>query len=306
MASYVLPKRPKAGPAGPAVAAPSGGFIKNKDMRALRGYIMAHDGHEYDNVGGDSVLVHVSHNYLRAKFPDIRLNLHMTIAAVKDKLYTHCGTAPDWQSLILKDDGKPLCELDDETKKLGFYSVQSGMEIRVIDSDPHSRAKGGGLEDVSQVKKYVMSEEDYDKRKGTLRSYARDQVAKDPNFKFFGKFKPRFQQEQEAKEGKVERGIAEFKDVEGMKVGDRCECQPGNRRGKVVFIDETFFAPGVWVGVEFDEPVGKHTGTVAGKKYFECPDKHGAFLHPKNLEVGDFPEIDLMAELDSDSDEDEL
>lgn len=46
---------------------------------------------------------------------------------------------------------------------LGFYGVQSGMEIHVIDNDPFSLSRMGGLEDVSKIQKYRMSEEDYDK-----------------------------------------------------------------------------------------------------------------------------------------------
>lgn len=42
-------------------------------------------------------------------------------------------------------------------------------QIHVKDDDPFSLTRGGGLEDVSLVQKYRMSEEDYDKRKGTLR-----------------------------------------------------------------------------------------------------------------------------------------
>ncbi len=53
----------------------------------------------------------------------------------------------------------------DDTRMLGYYSVQSGNEIHIIDDNPFSLARGGGLEDVSLVEKYVMSDEDYAKRK---------------------------------------------------------------------------------------------------------------------------------------------
>jgi tubulin-specific chaperone B len=55
-----------------------------------------------------------------------------------------------------------IAKLNDDSKMLGFYGVESGMEIHVVDADPFSMSRGGGLEDVSLVKKYRMSEEDYD------------------------------------------------------------------------------------------------------------------------------------------------
>jgi hypothetical protein len=57
----------------------------------------------------------------------------------------------DHQRLILKQSGETLCELSDNKRMLGFYSVSSGMEIHIIDTDPFSLSRGGGLTDTSLV-----------------------------------------------------------------------------------------------------------------------------------------------------------
>ena len=156
----------------------------SKALATLKNYVTQKDGHEYDLLADGLVSVTVTHNYLTAKMISIRLDLHTTIANVKLKLYTHCGTLPADQCLVLKSDGAVVCEMDNDSRPLGFYGVKSGMEIKVVDTNPHSLAKNGGLEDVSLVKKYRMSDEDYDKRKGTMREYKREMLKKDPNFKF--------------------------------------------------------------------------------------------------------------------------
>lgn len=76
-------------------------------------------------------------------------------------------------------------------------------------------------------------------------------------------------------------------------VGERCEVQSDdgwNKRGVVKFVGLVEFKPGYWVGVEFDEPIGKHSGTVDDIAYFSCRNKHGAFIRPDKVAVGDFPE----------------
>ena len=61
--------------------------------------------------------------------------------------------------------------------------------------------------------------------------------------------------------------------------------------------------PGWWIGVQYDEPVGKNDGSVKGERYFECPQGYGGFIRPDKVQCGDFPNLDdeLFA-----SDDDEI
>jgi hypothetical protein len=68
----------------------------------------------------------------------------------------------------------------------------------------------------------------------------------------------------------------------------------GDGKGVVRFVGETTFCDGTFVGIEFDEPVGKHGGTVDGTTYFECTAPHGIMTTPQNVELAnvdlsDFP-----------------
>lgn len=77
------------------------------------------------------------------------------------------------------------------------------------------------------------------------------------------------------------------------------------KRGIVSFVGTTEFKDGYFVGIAYDEPVGKNNGrfwaltSIDGVVYFTCPNKHGAFVRPNMVLVGDYPEIDLFDELDN-------
>ena len=59
------------------------------------------------------------------------------------------------------------------------------LKIHVTDDDPFSLTRGGALEDLSLVTKYRRSEEDYDKRKGTLRWVSVTALTPPPAYCFF-------------------------------------------------------------------------------------------------------------------------
>ena len=151
----------------------------------------------------------------------------------------------------------------------------------MIDANPF-KAKGE-FDDVSKVEKYEMADEDYEKRTDSVRAFkARNKM---------GRFNPEFAAEAEKKENEGQE------DAKLISKGSRCEVSvPGQqvRRGLVQYVGRPEFASGWWVGVQYDEPVGKNDGTVEGKRYFTCGAKYGGFVRPAYVRTGDYPEdLDL-------------
>lgn len=227
---------------------------------------------------------------------------------MKERFRVHIGTPVDYQQLFLRDtSGHTICELADNSKKLGFYSPQSGMEIHIIDHDPYSLSRNGGLTDVSLVQKYTISEEAYDKRKGTMRDWIREQKKQNPNFKLSAKGGGGGGNSSETSSFAEDPSVTYNADtVQGIAVGSRCEVEPGARRGTVKYVGEVVLeekSKGHWVGVQFDEPLGHNDGSFKNVKLFDCPAGYGAFVRGDKVKVGDFPERDI---LDEDDDEDEI
>jgi tubulin-folding cofactor B len=191
----------------------------------------------------------------------------------------------------------------EDGKTLGYYCVRNNDVIDVIDHDPDSVAANGGLDDVSQVERYVMSDEDYDKRPNTYRAFKAQQLKENPNWIPPWEVKARERRAAELAANPLE-SLESVQDR--VKVDMRCECFPGGRRGAVKYVG--YFGNGprtypdgyvepaqVWVGVQFDEPVGKNDGSFKGKRYFTCEKSYGGFLKPDFVRVGDFPEKDPFA-----------
>ncbi|KAM5237391.1 tubulin-folding cofactor B [Ctenodactylus gundi] len=212
-----------------------------------------------------------------------RYSRSLTIAEFKCKLELVVGSPASCMELELYGaDDKFYSKLDQEDALLGSYPVDDGCRIHVID---HSGARLGEYEDVSQVNRYKMSQEAYDQRQDTVRSFMKRSK--------IGRYneEERAQQEAEA----AQRLLKEETQASAITVGSRCEVRAlgqSPRRGTVMYVGLTDFKPGYWIGVRYDEPVGKNDGSVNGKRYFECQAKYGAFVKPSVVTVGDFPEED--------------
>ncbi|XP_032083257.1 tubulin-folding cofactor B [Thamnophis elegans] len=205
----------------------------------------------------------------------------LTIAEFKCKLELVVGSPASCMELELyTPDDKFVMKLDQDEALLGSYPVDDGFRIHVID---RSGATIGEYEDVSKVEKFQISDTEYEKRTDSARSFMKRS--------HLGQYK-----EMPGKESEAEQKLLEEKALaEAISVGARCEVrvtgQP-SKRGTVMYVGLTEFKPGYWVGIKYDEPLGKHDGSVSGKRYFECQPKYGAFAKPQFVTVGDFPEED--------------
>lgn len=210
-----------------------------------------------------------------------RFNRGLTLAEFKCKLELVVGTPASCMDLELYSlDNKLIMRMDSDDSLLGSYPVDDGCRIHVIDK---SGSRIGEYEDVSKVEKYEISNDAYEKRSDSVRSFLKRNK--------MGQFKD----ESMAKSDLEQKLAMEKSLAETIAIGARCEIHASGqptKRGTVMYSGLLDFKPGYWIGVRYDEPLGKNDGSVNGKQYFQCPPKYGAFVKPQFVTVGDFPEED--------------
>ncbi|XP_010870846.2 tubulin-folding cofactor B isoform X1 [Esox lucius] len=212
-----------------------------------------------------------------------RYNRGITIADFKGKLEMVVGTPASCMELqLFSPTDKFIQKLDDNEALLGSYPVDDDCKIHIID---RSGAQIGEFSDLSKVEKFEIPDEVYEKRTDSVRSFMKKQRV------------GRFNEEETAKkEAELAAREAEEKAAAAaIAVGNRCQVNVVGlpiKIGTVMYVGTVDFKPGHWVGVKYDEPLGKHDGSVKDKRYFECENKYGAFVKPLSVTVGDFPEED--------------
>lgn len=324
--------------------------IKNEDLLSLKSYITAADATQYSSIAASTLVLDLTHSNLHQRHAEIRFDMHDTVDELRRRIHQKTGTPPHSQHLQLKSGGVMYCEIlpnCESERLLGYYNLPLGANVHCIDIDPYSASSGGAYENTSLVEKYRMTDEEYDRRKGTLRDWARHNKEKDPEFSLkrharehaelvearrlyreSGAVKDGFEIESSGivrcsevtptnEPSKVESDKNSKSEVENeygpesirhLSLHSRCQVQPGSRRGEIAYLGEIdeLGGGGYWAGVLLDEPLGKTDGTVksSGVRYFEAPGwNRGGFFRGKNVEAGDFPEIDIMQELEDSDDE---
>ncbi|KAK9448561.1 CAP Gly-rich domain-containing protein [Limtongia smithiae] len=238
--------------------------------------------------------------------------------------------SPSWTITELKIRLEPVTGVPASAQSLEVFVAHSQIPIRITAADedtttlaqvpgapldvPYARLHvsdtrpPGAREnytDVSAVEKFELTPEEYERRADTVLAWKKRN--------HFGRFNT-----------SAVIPISDFVQTvarAGIAPGKRCRVlQPNERRGVVRFVGEVSELPAfaqlspddkdLWVGVEFDEPVGKNDGSVTvpgrqgpAKRYFSAKPNHGSFVRPDKVDVGDFPEIDIFADDDDDDDE---
>ncbi|EST09792.1 Ubiquitin-like domain protein [Kalmanozyma brasiliensis GHG001] len=178
-----------------------------------------------------------------------------------------------------------------EDRTLEDLGVVDGMALKILDTRPKELIQT--YTDESLVEKYVMDDDTYAARRDTVLAFKQRNK--------LGRFDP-------SKDGTSSTASVEIDVPEGLEAGARCQVDlsgtgTNQRKGTVRFVGMTQFATGTWVGVEYDEPVGKNDGSVAGERYFTCKPNFGGFVRPDKVQAGDFPADDFDLELDDDDEE---
>ncbi|KAF3014509.1 hypothetical protein E8E14_011651 [Neopestalotiopsis sp. 37M] len=222
-----------------------------------------------------------------------RITPSWSISQLKGKLEFVTGVPPSYQRLSLKSGNQaaiPIEAADEDNVYLTSFPLSPYAELHVSDSRPAGARPN--YTDTSNVEKYVMPEDEYEKKTDSVLAWKKAEK--------LGRFNPDAPSMEQAK---VNAFLQEV-ESRGLAVGKRCRVGgDDSRRGIIKYIGEVKEIPGglgAWVGVHLDEPVGKNDGSINGNRYWgqESVPKHGVFVRPERVEAGDYPVLDDLEDME--------
>ncbi|KAI8125121.1 hypothetical protein FF38_12491 [Lucilia cuprina] len=213
---------------------------------------------------------------------DIKFPKSMTVGELKNKLQIITGGNAGTMVVELLKGEQLMTSLADDSMMLGALPIEPGMRFHVKDNFCWD------LSD-EPVEKFVLAESEYDQKENTVRSFLKRNR--------MGKYNEEEQQREEAK--RKEKEELEKQKAALCTVGSRCQVTVKGcptRRGTIMYNGPLEGKSTIFIGVKYDEPLGKNDGSVQGHRYFTCPPNYGGFVSPLAVEVGDFPEEDFNLE----------
>ncbi|KAK4226446.1 CAP Gly-rich domain-containing protein [Podospora fimiseda] len=221
-----------------------------------------------------------------------RITPSWSIAQLKTKLEPITGIPPSCQNIFLKtssNDKIPIQASDEESVYLQSFPLAPYAELQVVDTRPVSARPN--FSSAAGVEKFVLPEEEYEKKTDSVLAWKKSQK--------LGRFDPNAPSHEQAKIAAIAQEI----DARGIAVGKRCRLGGDDtKRGEIKYVGEVSQIPGLgaWVGIQLDEPVGRNDGSVGGTRYWgESSElKHGVFVRPERVEVGDYPVLDDLEDME--------
>ncbi|KAI1175738.1 CAP Gly-rich domain-containing protein [Nemania sp. FL0916] len=222
-----------------------------------------------------------------------RITPSWSISQLKSKLEPVTGIPPSCQRLRLKISANETIAIEagnEDIELLSNFSLAPYAELQVIDTRPAGARLN--FNDTSGVEKYVMPVDEYERKTDSVLAWKKAEQ--------LGRFNPNAPTLEKAKIDVNEHEI----NSRGIAVGRRCRVGgDDNRRGEIKFVGEVKEIPGTlgaWIGIHLDEPVGKNDGSIGGTRYWgaESPLKHGVFVRPERVEVGDWPALDDLEDME--------
>jgi tubulin-folding cofactor B len=215
--------------------------------------------------------------------------------ALKTKLETITGIPPASQLLSIQlSDGEtsiPINPTDDKATQVSAYNAHLRPYITLFVGD--ARPESERLVIDPNVEHFTLTAEEYESRADTVLAWKKNQK--------LGRFDPDRETSLQSLADSVTKTHQIQIQQRGIKLGARCIVgEESQRRGTVRFVGAVDDLPGggLWIGVRYDEPVGKNDGSVAGKRYFDAGKNRGGFVRPERVVVGDYPEEDLLGSED--------
>ncbi|GAP83841.1 putative CAP-Gly domain-containing protein [Rosellinia necatrix] len=222
-----------------------------------------------------------------------RITPSWSISQLKSKLEPITGIPPSCQRLKLKTSANGTVSVqaeNEDDKLLSDFPLVPYAELQVIDTRPANARPN--FNDISGVEKYVMPVEEYESKADSVLAWKKAEK--------LGRFNPDAPSLEKAKLDANEHEIKS----RGIEVGKRCRVGGDDaRRGEIKFVGDVKEIPGAlgaWIGIHLDEPVGKNDGSIGGTRYWgaESSLKHGVFVRPERVEVGDWPVVDDLEDME--------
>jgi tubulin-specific chaperone B len=141
---------------------------------------------------------------------------------------------------LLNKDRKFICNIDDDSKMLGFYPAEDGYFLEVL-ADKTVLGVPFGEEDPN-FKRFELTDEEYAKKKGTLKEFL--------SANKLGQYTDSEIKEQKEKQAR-EKIEKEKSLIDEMKIGSRCQVTAANaptRLGTVMYLGKLGDKPGYFVG----------------------------------------------------------